>query len=444
MSWAAEYERKLMSGREALRCVESGMRVYIHAGCAEPEVLVEALTERSPFVRNVEVVHLMTMGCAPYVEPEMRGHFRHNAMFIGANVRQAVNDGRADCTPIFLGEVEELFESGQFPIDVALIQVSPPDAHGFCSLGVSVDTTLTAAKQANRVVAQVNDQMPRTYGDCFIHVSELDAIVEASVSLPEMPRAEITEVHRAIARNVASLIDDGACLQTGIGGIPDAVLTSLLDRKDLGMHTEMVSDCVIPLVEAGVINGARKSYMEHKILLSFCLGSRKLFEFVDGNPLFEFRPSRFTNDPLRIARNENMVAINSAVEIDLTGQVCSDSIGQRFYSGFGGQVDFLYGASRSKGGKPIVAIPSTAQGDAVSRIVPMLSPGAGVVTSRALVRYVVTEHGIAYLYGKTVRQRAEALIGVAHPKFREKLYEHCERTRWLQRQGPAALATTAS
>jgi 4-hydroxybutyrate CoA-transferase len=442
MPWAADYKRKLVPAREALRCVESGMRVYIHAGCAEPEVLVQALTDRAPFVRNVEVVSHMTMGCAPYIVPEMCGHFRHNALFIGANVRAAVNDGRADCTPIFLSEVDELLESGLLPIDVALIQVSPPDAHGFCSFGVSVDTTLTAAKHAKRVIAQVNDRMPRTYGDCFIHVSELDAIVETSVPLAEMPRPEITDIHRVIAKNVASLIDDGACLQTGIGGIPDAVLTSLLDRKDLGMHTEMVSDCVIPLVEAGVINGARKNYMENKLLLAFCMGSRKLFEFVDGNPLFEFRPNRFTNDPARIARNDNMIAINSAVEIDLTGQVCADSVGQNFYSGFGGQVDFMYGASRSKGGKPIIAISSTAKGDTVSRIVPMLSPGAGVVTSRALVRYVVTEYGIAYLWGKTVRQRAEALIQVAHPKFRQLLYEHCVRAKWLQRS--AAMVVTAN
>ena len=442
MSWELDYQKKLRTADEALRCVQSGMRVYIQPGCAEPETLVEALMRRAPYVHDVEIVHMMTMGAAPYVAPEMAGHFRHNAMFIGSNVRQAINEGRADYTPIYLSEIEELFESGAMPLDVALLELSPPDSHGFCSFGVGVDTSLTAAKYARRVVAQINDQMPRTYGDSFVHVNQLDAIVDSSRPLCAMKRPLITEMHVAIARNVAGLIDDGAVLQTGIGGIPDAVLPFLMDRKDLGIHSELVSDGVIPLIEAGVLTGARKNFKPRKIILGFALGTKDLFNFVDNNPIFEFHPTAYTNDPALIARNDNMVAINSALQLDLTGQVCSDSIGTRFYSGIGGQVDFLLGAGRSKGGKSIIAIPSTAKDGAVSRIVPMLSPGAGVVTSRGLIRYVVTEYGVAHLHGKTIRERAQALIDIAHPKFREELYKFCEETKWLQRPLAAETAVT--
>ena len=432
MSWEDEYKKKIQSADEALGCVRSGTRVYIQPGCAEPEALVEALMRRAPELYDVEIVHMMTMGCAPYVAPEMAGHFRHNAMFIGGNVRTAINEGRADYTPIYLSEIEALFESGAMPIDVALIEVSPPDSHGFCSFGVGVDTTLTAARCARYVVAQVNDYMPRTYGDSFIHVSDIDAVVESSRPLCELKKPEVTDMHVAIARNVAGLIEDGAVLQTGVGGIPDAVLPFLSDRKDLGIHSELVSEGVIPLIENGVITGARKNFKPRKIIVGFALGTRRFFEFVDNNPIFEFHPTAYTNDPALIARNDNMVAINSALQVDLTGQVCSDSIGNQFYSGIGGQVDFLRGASRSKGGKPIIAISSTAKNGTISRIVPMLSPGAGVVTSRGLVRYVVTEHGVAYLHGKSIRERARALIEIAEPKFRPELYEYCEKTRWLQ------------
>ena len=414
------------------------MRVYIQPGCAEPEALVEALMRRAPELRDVKIVHMMTMGAAPYVAREMGGHFRHNAMFIGANVREAINDGRADYTPINLSEIEQLFETGAMPIDVALIEVSRPDSHGYCSFGVGVDTTLTAAKCARYVVAQVNDHMPRTYGDSFIHVSDIDAVVESSRPLCELKKPEITDMHVAIARNVAGLIPDGAVLQTGIGGIPDAVLPLLMDRKDLGVHSELVSEGVIPLIEAGVITGARKNFKPRKIIVGFALGTKKMFEFVDNNPIFEFHPTAYTNDPALIARNDNMVAINSALQLDLTGQVCSDSIGNQFYSGIGGQVDFLRGASRSKGGKPIIAMASTAKNGTISRILPMLSPGAGVVTSRGLVRYVVTEQGVAYLHGKSIRERTKALIEIAHPKFRDQLYEYCEQTKWLQRPAPRA------
>ncbi len=442
MSWENEYQRKLKTAEDALRCVQSGMRVYIQPGCAEPETLVEALMRRAPFVEDVEVVHMMTMGPAPYVAPEMAGHFRHNAMFIGGNVREAINDGRADYTPIYLSEIEELFESGAMPIDVALLQLSPPDSHGFCSFGVGVDTSLTAAKCARYVVAQINDQMPRTYGDSFIHVSELDAVVDSSRPLCVMKQSQSTDMQVAIARNVAALIEDGAVLQTGIGGIPDAVLPLLMDRRDLGVHSELVSNGVIPLIEAGVLTGARKNFKPRKIILGFAIGTKPLFDFVDNNPIFEFHPTAYSNDPGLIARNDKMVAINSALQVDITGQVCSDSIGNQFYSGIGGQVDFLRGASRSKGGKPIIAISSTAKNGTISRIVPMLSPGAGVVTSRGLVRYVVTEYGVAYLHGKTIRERAQALIDIAHPKFREELYDFCEKTGWLQRPLVGDMAAT--
>jgi acyl-CoA hydrolase len=432
MSWEMEYKKRLRTADEALECVKSGMRVYIQPGCAEPETLVEALMRRAPDVYDVEIVHMMTMGCAPYVAPEMAGHFRHNAVFIGANVRAAVNDGRADYTPIYLSEIESLFESGQMPIDVALIEVSPPDSHGFCSFGVGVDTTLTAARVAKHVVAQINDHMPRTYGDSFIHVDDIGAFVESSRPLCALKTVIVSDLQVAIAKKVTGLIEDGAVLQTGIGGIPDAVLPLLMDRKDLGVHSELVSDGVIPLIEAGVLTGARKNFKPRKIILGFALGTRKLFDFMDNNPIFEFHPTAYTNDPVLIARNDNMVAINSAIQVDLTGQVCSDSIGSTFYSGIGGQVDFLRGATRSKGGKPIIAIPSTAKQGKISRIVPVLDPGAGVVTSRGLVRYIVTEYGVAYLHGRSIRERAKALIDIAHPDFRAELYEYCEKTKWLQ------------
>src|SRR5579864_7078823 len=442
MSWETDYKRKLKRVDDALQCVNSGMRVYIQPGCAEPETLIEALMRRAPDLLDVEIVHMMTLGGAPYVAPDMAPHFRHNAVFIGANVREAINDGRADYTPIYLSEIEELFQNGAMPLDVALITVSPPDSHGFCSFGIGVDTTLTAARVAKHVIAQINDNMPRTYGDSFIHVSDIDALVESSRPLCALKKSVVTDLQIAIARNVAGLIEDGSVLQTGIGGIPDAVLPMLMDRKDLAVHSELVSDGVIPLIEAGVLTGARKNFKPRKIILGFALGTKRLFEFVDNNPIFEFHPTAYTNDPGLIARNDNMVAINSALQIDLTGQVCSDSIGNQFYSGIGGQVDFLRGASRSKGGKPIIAISSTAKQGTISRIVPTLDPGAGVVTSRGLVRYIVTEYGVAYLHGKSIRERAKALIEIAHPDFRAQLYEYCEKTKWLQHPQAAQSAVS--
>ncbi len=434
MNWIRDYKHKVMTAERALEVVKSNHRVYIHPGCAEPEILVEALISRAPSLNNVEIVHLLTMGNADYIKPEMEGHFRHNAMFVGANVRRAVNEGRADYTPIFLSEIEDLFTSGSLPIDVALIQVSPPDEHGFCSFGVGVDTTLTACQVAKTVIAHVNDQMPRTLGDSFIHVHKIDYIVEESRPVLELPRVNATEQYSAIGRHVADLIEDGSTLQMGIGGIPDAVLTYLRTKKDLAIHSEMFSDGVAELVESGVVNNEKKTIHPGKIIAGFLLGTKRVFDFVDNNPLMEFHPTKYVNDPFIIAQNYKMVAINSAIQVDLTGQVSSDSIGHSIYSGFGGQVDFIRGAARSKGGKPIIALPATAKDGAVSRIVPRLDPGAGVVTSRGDVHFVVTEYGVAFLHGKNIRQRCQALIEVAHPNFREELSEFAFNQKWLPAQ----------
>jgi 4-hydroxybutyrate CoA-transferase len=433
-----DYRSRIATADEALRVVESGQRVYIHQGCAEPEELVRALTRRGPELRNVEVIHLATFGNADYTRPEYEGIFRHTAFFIAGNVRRAVQEGRADYIPIFLGEIEELFRSGTIPLDVALLQCTPPDAYGYMSLGPSVDCSLTAAQCARHLIVQINDRMPRTMGDTFLHVSRVDAFIESSHPLPEYPRPEITELHRAIARNVAALVPDGATLQMGIGGIPDATLACLRDHQDLGVHTEMFSDGVVELIEAGAINNEKKGIHPHKVISGFALGSKKLFDFIHNNPIFEFHPTAYTNDPFVIAQNHAMVAINSAIEVDLTGQVCSDSLGATMYSGIGGQVDFLRGAARSKGGVPVITLPSTAKGGAVSRIVPMLQPGAGVVTSRGDVHYVVTEFGVASLHGRSLRQRAEALIRIAHPDFRDMLTDYARKARLLERLAPVA------
>lgn len=418
-----DYRSRIVNADEAVSVVESGQRVYIHNGCAEPTELVQALTRRGPLLRDVEVMHLATMGIADYSLPEHEGHFRTNALFIGGNVRQAVQEGRGDYTPVFLSEIEGLFSSGALPIDVALLQSTPPDAYGYVSLGPSVDVSLTVAKHARHVAIEINDRMPRTLGDAFVHVSRVDAFIETSHPLAEYPQHPVTEQHRAIARNVAGLIPDGATIQTGIGGIPEATLALLTGHKDLGIHSEMVPDGAIELIERGVVNGEHKTLHPQKVIAGFVLGSKRLFDFIDNNPIFEFHPTAYCNDPLIIARNHRMVAINSAIEVDLTGQVCSDSMGRNPYSGIGGQVDFLRGAARARDGVPIIALPSTAKNGTVSRIATLLQPGAGVVTSRGDVHYVVTEHGVAYLHGKTLRQRAEALIQVADPKFRAELEE---------------------
>ena len=440
MTWSDEYRAKLMSAADALKAVRSGERVWIQSGCGTPSALVDALVTRAPELHEVEIVHMKTLGNADYTRTEFEGHFRHRGLFLGENVREAVAAGRADYTPIFLSEIEGLFERGELPLDVVLMQVSPPDAHGYMSLGTTVDCTLTAVRCARTVIAEVNPRMPRTHGDTFVHISQITAVVETDHPLLEMHPEPFTDLHLRVARNVASLIPDGATLQTGIGGIPEAVLTCLEDKRDLGIHTEMVPDGVIELMERGVINGARKTLLRGKAVAAFVLGTQRLFDFIHDNPAFEFRLIQFTNDPFVVARNDRMVAINSAIQVDLTGQVCADSMGTRPYSGFGGQLDFIRGAARSKGGVPIIALPATAKKGAVSRIVPVLEPGAGVVTSRADVHYVVTEHGVAYLHGKSLRERAEALIGIADPRYRQELEDFALRAHYLERKGVAVPA----
>ena len=437
MHWLDRYKSKVKSPAEAVNCILSGERVYVHPGCAVPGVLVEAMSNRYPELYDVEVIHLLTVGKAQYSLPEMEGHFRHNAVFIGKNVRGAINDGRGDFTPIFLSEIPGLFTRRILPIDVALVHLSPPDEHGFCSFGVGVECTKAATEVAKVIIAQINPNMPRTLGDCFIHVDKLTHCVEADVPIQELPQVdkdtspEEQDVFRRIGKNIAELIEDGSTLQLGIGSIPDAVLSFLQHKKHLGLHTEMFSDGVVKLVEDGVITNEKKTLHPGKIVVSFTLGTRRLFDFIDNNPIIEFHPSNYVNDPFIVSKNDKMVAINSAIEVDLTGQVCADSIGKYFYSGFGGQVDFIRGAARSNGGKPIIALPSTAKRGTLSRIVPFLSEGAGVTTSRGDVHFVVTEFGVADLYGKTVRQRARALIDIAHPDFREDLERYAIRQKFI-------------
>jgi acyl-CoA hydrolase len=429
---AAAVDDRLVNATEAVMAIHSGDRVYVHPGCAEPEILVKALVARAPDLHDVEIVHLMTLGEAGYVAPGMEKHFRHNSLFTGPNVRDAVHSGRADFTPIFLSEVPRLFTERVLPIDVALIQVSPPDEHGFLSFGVGVDCTKAAAESARTVIAHVNPRMPRTLGDSFIHVSKVHYMVEHEAKLLELHEEVGSGAEsRAIGANVADLIDDGATLQIGIGAIPDALLEFLSTKRDLGIHTEMFSNGIIPLVESGVINNERKTLHRGKIVASFLLGTQVLYDFVDNNPLIELHPSDYVNDPFIISRNEKMVAINSALQIDLTGQVCADSLGHLNYSGFGGQLDFVRGAARSRGGKAIIALPSTARGGSLSRIVPALSRGAGVTTTRGDVHYVVTEHGVVHLHGRTVRERAVALIGIADPRFQEELRFEARRLHYL-------------
>ena len=418
--WSAAAQEKLTSPEAAVACIRSGERIYLQGGCAVPRELVAEMVSRRDELRDVEIVHLHTDGPAPYVLPEMEGHFRHNALFVGNNTREAVNAGRADVTPVFLSEAPELFQT-TLPLDVAMIQVSPPDRAGFCSLGISVDCAKPAAEAAKTVIAQVNPQMPRTHGDAFIHVNQIDHLAPVDEPLIEVRCPPPSEVARKIGENVASLIEDGSTIQVGIGGVPDGVLAALTNHSRLGVHTEMFSDGLLDLMERGVVDNSAKNYHHGKVVTSFVIGTRRLYDFVDDNPMIEMHPVTFTNDPAIIARNDRMVSINSAIEVDLTGQVCADSIGHRIYSGFGGQIDFVRGAVRSRGGKAIIALPSTAQDGKISRIVSELQPGAGVVTTRADVRFIATEYGVADLHGRTLRERAQSLIAIAHPHFREGL-----------------------
>ncbi len=411
---------RFCSAEMAVREIQSGNRVYIHGIAAAPQELIKAMVARAPELRNVEVVHLHTEGPAPYADPGMEASFRTNALFVGGNLRKAVDEGRADYSPIFLSEIPALFRSGAMPIDVALIQVSRPDRHGFCSLGVSVEATLAAVQSARHVIAQVNSHMPRTHGDGLIHVSHLDAIIEHEAPLFEAHLSDPSPTELLIGRFCADLVENGATLQMGIGAIPNAVLASLTSHRDLGVHSEMISDGIIPLVESGVVNGRLKKTHPGKIVSGFVFGTRKLYDFVDDNPSVVLLDIAYVNDTATIRRNPKVTAINSAIEVDITGQVCADSIGERVFSGVGGQMDFIRGASLSKGGKPIIALPSSTK-DGTSRIVSILKPGAGVVTTRAHVHWVVTEYGAANLYGKTLRQRAKAMIAIAHPSNREQL-----------------------
>lgn len=424
--WQERYADKLKNARQALRVVKRGDSVFLGSGAAAPQRLVEELARMSMEFADNEIVHLWTLGIAPYTEPKFRYQFRHDAFFIGDNVRDAVAEGRADYTPIFLSEIPKLFRSGRMHLDVAVIQVTPPNEHGFCSFGVSVDIVKPAAECAEYVIAEVNPQMPWTLGDSFIHVNEIDVLVENDAPILELTYPGADELARGIGESIARLIDDGSTLQMGIGTIPDSILASLFDKRDLGVHTEMLSDGVIDLVEAGVLTNARKTIHRGKMIASFVMGTQRLYRWVDNNPFIEFHPSDYVNDPFVVSQNDNMVAVNSALEVDLTGQVCSDSIGYLFYSGIGGQVDMIRGAARSRGGKPIIALPSTARDGTVSRIVSHLSEGAGVVTTRGDVHYVVTEYGAAYLHGKNIRERALALINIAHPDFRKELLEEAK------------------
>jgi 4-hydroxybutyrate CoA-transferase len=423
MKWIDQYKSKVVPAEEAVRVVQSNNRIFISGNAATPLILSSALASHAPELSNVEVNHILLLGDDPLSKPGMSKHFRHNSLFVGPGDRQSIAEGNSDYVPVHLSQIPALFRGDYIPLDVALVHLSPPDAHGFMSYGVECAVSKSAAENAKIVVAQVNERMPRTLGDVFIHVSRVHKIVECSVPLMELKPPEASEVEEKIADFIAPMIEDGATLQMGIGGIPDAVLTRIEGKQHLGVHTEMVSDGVMKAIDKGIITNQKKSLHPGKVVATFVMGSQQLYDYVHNNPLFELHPCDYTNNPFIIAQNDKMVGINSCIEVDITGQVCSDSIGTKIYSGFGGQVDFIRGAAASKGGKPIIALPSTTKNDTVSRIVTQLKPGAGVVTSRADVHYVVTEYGVASLHGKNLRQRAEALIAITHPSFRSQLEE---------------------
>lgn len=436
MEWTSTYKSRVVTPGEAVKAINSGDRIFLTGNVSVPTKSLAALVDYAPNLKDVEICQALTVGSADYVSPDMEGHLRVNSIFISANIRKAVHEGRADFTPVLLSEFPLLFKRGLLPLDVAMIHVSPPDEHGFCSLGVEVGLTKTAAESAKVIIAEVNEQMPRTLGDSFIHVSRLNYVVPVDYPIAELPmgEGESSEVVQKIAEYIAELIPDGATMQMGIGAIPDAVLKFLFDKRDLGIHTELFSDGVIELVNAGVLTNAQKTLHPGKIVAGFMLGTKRLYDWADDNPLIELHRTEYVNDPFVIAQNERMVAINSAIEVDLTGQVCADSIGPKLYSGVGGQLDFIYGASRSKGGVPVIALPSTntmRDGTVLSKIAAMLKHGAGVVTSRNHVRYIVTEYGVADLYGKTIRERAKQLINIAHPDFRADLTKQAQELHYI-------------
>ena len=431
MSWYDDYRTKCCSIEKAVSLVKSNDHIYVSANAATPFRLLEGLAHRKDTLRNVHIHHLLLLGDGLFVRPEMKDHFRHHSLFAGTVDREAVNEGRADYYPVFLHEIPKLLYSGLIPLDVTLLQMSPPDEHGFMSLGVDCMASKAAAENSKLVIVLVNDRMPRTLGDSFIHVSRVDKLIEISEELPEIAIPPIDEIQKKIGAQIADLVEDGSTLQLGIGGIPNAALKAMVSKRDLGIHTEMVSDGILEAMEAGVITGIKKTLHPRKVVSTFYLGTRKLYQFIDNNPAFETHPTDYTNHPLIISKNEKMVAINSAIEVDLTGQVCADSIGTKIYSGFGGQADFIRGAAHAKGGKSIIALPSTTKDGKESKIVPLLKAGAGVVTTRADVHYVVTEYGAANLFGKNLRQRAEALIAIAHPDFRPTLEQKAKARKLL-------------
>lgn len=431
--WQQKYASMIETAEGAVKKLRPGQRVFIGTGCAEPTTLVQALTKRGAELTDTELVHLSTFGEAPYAQKEMRQFFRVNSLFIAKNVREVIQEGLGDYTPIYLSDIPRLFKSGQLPLDAALIQVTPPDAHGMCSLGVSVDVVKSAAENASLVIAEVNPHMPRTLGNSSLHVYDLDVLVPTDRPLPELSYAEESEDARLIAEHIAALIEDGSTIEFGIGRIPQALTKLLTQKRHLGIHTELLTDGIVDLVKSGAVTGERKKMDHGKIVASFCLGTRKLYDFIDNNPLFAFHPTEYVNDTSVIAQQPKMVAINAALEVDLTGQVCADSLGAKFFSGVGGQVDFNLGAGRSAGGRAIIALPSTAQGGAVSRIVTHLTEGAGVVNTRAGVHYIVTEYGVAYLHGKSIKERALALITIAHPQFRAQLLREAIASKFLPR-----------
>jgi acyl-CoA hydrolase len=430
-AWQDTYKKKLMNAQQAINLIRPGARIFVGTGCGQPQMLVDELVSPGNSIVDAEIYHLLTRGTAPYIREEYVRKFRTCSFFLAPNVREGIISGRGDYTPVALSDIPSLFKSGRIPLDVALIQTSPPDKNGYLSLGISVDIVKAAVENSLMVIAEVNEKMPRTFGESNIPIDMVDAVVESDRDIIEYSLPESDETIQAIARNVASLVEDGSTIELGIGTIPQAVLQFLMNKRNLGVHTEMFNDAIIPLVEEGVINGTRKTINRGKITASFCLGTRKLYDYIHDNQLFEFRPSEYVNDPYVIGQHHNMVAVNVAIEVDMTGQVCSDSIGYDFYSGIGGQLDFTRGAARARGGKAIIALPSTAKGGTISRIVPRLTEGAGVVVTRGDIRYVVTEYGIADLFGKSIRERVLALAEIAHPDFRGDIIREAKKRKYV-------------
>ena len=433
MSWHDDYNSKRMSAEKAVSLIQSGSRVFYGGNANMPLALMRAAAVRCKSLENVKVTHVLVLGEDPLAAPEMAPHVRHHSLFVGPSDRLAVNEGRADYVPIFLYEIPRIFETS-FPLDVAMVQVSKPDEHGFMSFGLEALAARAAIQHAKKVIVQVNEKTPRVLGNAFVHVSRVDAVVEHTEPMTSLTPRPASDIEKKIGGFIRGLIEDGSCIQMGIGGIPDAVFNSLDGLHDLGIHTEMLSDGAMRAIQRGIVTGARKNIHQGKAVITFALGSQELYDFLDNNPMIEAQPVEYCNDPYVVSQNEKMVAVNGAIEVDITGQVCSDSIGTRIFSGFGGQVDYIRGAARSKGGKPIIALPSTGKskdGKLFSKIVPMLKPGAGVVTTRADVHYVVTEYGVAELFGRNLHQRAEALINVAHPDFRSELTQMAKDRRIL-------------